>query len=284
MGKSIGGTSHGWSRLEEISCPRSYYYKYVLQLRQPADINLEIGTSFHAALAYRFGALRDEKEPSLAACLQAAEEVVTPDIYRSHVRRLVETYWEEWPLPEPFSVVCVEHEHEMMIEDAPFTGRLDTVVQQPDGRLFVLEHKTSGINPAYAHNFDLYLVDHQITGYAVLAEALLGRQISGVIVDLMYKGSKKKGKPDEYSGQPVAYRETFLRSDDQKADFRRQVVWMNRAIRHASTTGEWWCQPKSCHKYRPCPYAMLCQEPRRDPAELWLELGGKIVEEGGEEE
>lgn len=278
------GTHHGISKLEKLSCPRAYYYEHVLGLEQPPSLAVVLGSAWHALLASRYHAhVALPLAEAINAGLTCPELAASPQFYdqvATELRRIAPAYWERFgtsATDEEFDVLRVEVEHEMQIRTAPeateageseeeseeetftvpLTGRLDAIVRDcSTGRLFVLEHKTAGwLRPA------VFLVAHQLTGYTLLAEDLMQEPCAGVLMNVAIK-----------TKVPSFYRELYLRSPAQQADFARQLTWMYTQIQYASATGEWVCHPNACHQYGACSYAELCMQPQEDPTMLWKEV------------
>lgn len=84
-----------------------------------------------------------------------------------------------------------------------WTGKIDAVIEK-EGRLWVLDHKTTSVfGPTY---FSQYEMSPQMLGYAWALQELLGRQVAGVLINVLaIRKPTKTGKGVEYGRQYISY-------------------------------------------------------------------------------
>lgn len=104
----------------------------------------------------------------------------------NNVRDILKTWMRRHPLEdEPYRVFpdLVEIGFSFPLTDGiHFYGRYDAIVEEKaSGQLFVLDHKTTGqLSSDWAHSFRLAT---QISGYTWAAQQLLGKRVSGAIIN-----------------------------------------------------------------------------------------------------
>lgn len=181
------------------SCPRAWSYRYLLG--HPAEDtapNLVLGRAVHAALARWFESHRDgTPEPALEEMQEVAFDVIA-DAERGSVPILVGNEDEDLRVEtarlltafaqqpwRPRRVVAVEAPFSLALTHHPVTGEafsfeeqvtgvFDLVVEDEDGALAVVDHKTGKRMPVAEGGFDL-----QMAVYAWAAERIYkpGRQV-----------------------------------------------------------------------------------------------------------
>lgn len=151
-------------------CLRKHYYQYELSIR-PEEISepLRIGTGVHDAMEHG-------KAPILA---DPVESAIVSGLYEGHQRN--------WKGREP---VYIQREQEFYIpfvDNWTIAGKIDGIIELPDGRLAIYELKTTGydIEP-YADYWKKLRMDAQISLYFLSAQ-YLGHEVDTVLYDVIRK-------------------------------------------------------------------------------------------------
>jgi hypothetical protein len=131
-----------------------------------------------------------------------------------------------------------------------FTGRIDLVVQNPDGKIFIMDHKTTGW--ALANVTKTLQVSHQANGYLWLwNENHPDLQASAVVFNVLrnYKGSTDFKQIPVYKSERDI--ERFKQDTDKcLSDIVREV---------SSPNPHFQMDTDACYKYnRACPFMDLC--------------------------
>lgn len=177
-------------------CLRQYYYQYVLGLRRAVSgAPLRIGSAVHLGLE-----LHAKGETSDAAILAAVKSYDEGgddygwQIERETVAALLAGYF--WYYLDTWQYVSIEKAFELSLlnpdtgaaaRTRALAGKMDGLIRLSDGRLFVLEHKTTG--DAIEADAPLWLrlrCDQQISQYVIAAQ-VQGHDVSGVIYNVIRK-------------------------------------------------------------------------------------------------
>jgi hypothetical protein len=174
-------------------------------------------------------------------------------------------------------------------------GKIDGIVRLADGRLAVLERKTTTTDISLDEDYWVRLrMDSQISGY-FLAARELGYDVQTILYDVLKRPTIRPGKatPEEvrkytkdgklYASQraedeePEAYgarcaqqyaedptkffqRVEIPRSEAQLEEYRYELWWEQQRIRERQRTGRWIKNTRSCVWPRPCRYLALCSQ------------------------
>lgn len=194
----VGRTIDNTALAAYMTCPRKYYYGYVLHRRKgglPSPA-LCYGSGWHVALETAYKAqpmdavdLVDLVRGEVGRRWQGSTD---PNDYRTFDRCIVEFehYLDKYGLPwlEPARTVgwpdapLVEIAVELPVPGArhPYTGKLDHIIDA-NGQFLIEDHKTaSQLRSDYFKQFEM---DNQMIGYAVLAELVTGLPIAGVRIN-----------------------------------------------------------------------------------------------------
>ncbi len=193
------------SRLKVFrQCMHKHWLRYELGLRGPETNAMRFGTLAHAALEAYFrmwqlaGAdAQGAFDGRLNAALQALR-VCVDDVERAKLTTLVTGYHARWGA-SPWEVIAVEQEFRFDLGGYEIGGKVDAIVRDTtDGRVYVLEHKTtaSDATPGSAYWARLAL-DTQVSIY-IDGATVLGYEIAGVIYDVLTRPSheRKLATPD----------------------------------------------------------------------------------------
>lgn len=293
------------------SCLRRYQYSYVLGIRRAHDEQpLRMGSAFHLG-AELLSVPNVTEEQALAAVQKAtAGYEIVPDwvqepldwsIEAVTVQRLLMGYWLRYQ-NDGLETVKAEIEYDLPLVNPEtgypsqtfrLAGKIDRIVKLPDGRLAVLETKTTGGSiQDGADYWERLRLDSQISLY-VYAARQLGYDVSTVLYDVVRKPllDVRRATPQEarkytktgalYANQrdrdetPEEYAERLSADLAERPDFyfaRREIArleadiqeaqaeWWQQAqmLRDCTRLGRWFRNTNSClHPYR-CEFAELC--------------------------
>ena len=234
-----------------IRCPTQFFYRYILRVRENHRAGaLAFGTAIHAALAYFYLALMEQKEITAdeLTCRFAEEwkkefsgelpvlldNKDTFDSLQDKGVGMLQCFHEEATRPyrvvgveEPFALeICHPSSKEPTGER--LVGVFDAVIQEKNGTYGILEHKTA------ARRFPQTRLDHdlQVTGYHY-AGRYMGLGKATVTLQVLLKTSK----PALELYQPT-------RTSRDITDFQRVAAGVLAAIEAGAfyPVREWWCQ------------------------------------------
>jgi hypothetical protein len=182
------------------TCLRKHYFAYELGVRRDRGSQpLRMGTALHRGLdAMAKGATFEAA--ATAACqdydtVPAGVDAFDWAIERESCIRLLHGYAVNYPglqveviaSEKSFDIPLVNPETQAPMRLFRFAGQIDKIVRLPDGRLAVMEHKTTSDDLAPESDYWTRLrVDHQISLYLLAARAL-GYQVETVIYDVIRK-------------------------------------------------------------------------------------------------
>lgn len=190
------------SRLKVFrECNRKHLYRYVLRISTPSNAAMEFGTSAHRALEAWFSAWRDGAD-RLSAALAVIDNLDTFEIDKARLRALVAAYDIRWGA-EPWDVIAVEVEFRYFLGDIEIGGKIDAIVRDHrDGRVYVVEHKTSSADASPGSPYwDRLAIDTQVSIY-IDGATILGHEIAGCVYDVL-----KRPQHEPYLATPVEKRE-----------------------------------------------------------------------------
>jgi hypothetical protein len=273
----------GYSQLQLYQdCPRKFYWQEECGLRPKWDgVPRPVGAAIHAGIAclYEKGTMQEaldaartewaEQIPEILYAQLDADEVEKVEAGWRQAEKCIADYkWAEEDLAKN-EVVAVEKEAELPLHsDAAYRGRIDRVLKvNNDG--WVHDTKTTGDNSLMAL-VQSHKVRHQYTGYAMLANELVG-PIIGVMIDFVKKPYTRLLKSGDWTVKDPGYhREPHHISDHAKGSF---ILWFGRIVnailesrKLTADKGYAWPQNTGqCKAWnRICPYYDLCRFPGRE--------------------
>lgn len=173
------------SRLRMIrKCMRLHYYRYHLGIIVPPTPESRFGTVGHAALeAYLRAWQNGECTGRLDAALAVADEL--PPFERTKMRLLIITYHVRWGDAD-WEILAVEVEFRYQLGPYLIGGKIDAIVRdRSDGRVYVLEHKFTGVETSLGGPYwERLAVDDQVSIY-IDGATMLGHDVAGCIYDVI---------------------------------------------------------------------------------------------------
>lgn len=177
-------------------CPREYEWRYLERIEPdvPEREPLSVGTAWHAAHESR---TRGE-DPYEAIARHAPGE-----LWRVKLSRLFaayEWYWQD----QPVNVVEVEIPFEVDLEGRKFAGVIDGIAETPDGRLGIIERKTTSfdLSPESRYWSKLRL-DTQVGVYSIAFNAITGKSVDFILYDVVRKPTIKPARIAKKLAEPI---------------------------------------------------------------------------------
>ena len=249
-------------------CPRQHYFRYELGLsRIRTGDALRLGSAFHRGLERHNQGLDDEL--SIADAVSGYANVpqwadpVDWEVEYETVRHLLAGHFWRYPRnsENDLRIVEVERSFELPLINPEtgassrtfvLAGKIDAIVQLPDGRFAVLEYKTVGEDIGAESDYWRRLrCDPQISQY-VLAARFLGYDVSTVIYDVTRKPTirpRKGESPQQYGDRlntdigdrPDYYfaRREVPRLDDELAEFQVELWQQAKQLLDSRRHGRW---------------------------------------------
>lgn len=219
------------------ACPRLDYYRYELGLVAPATGAMAFGTAIHAGLEAWWSAIRDGMPgDALADAIVALDRSDIDDAFdAARAEAMLTAYdvrWQRWACSvevlgiEQTFRAPLRHPDGHVARTWALAGKLDALVRLSDGRVAIVEHKTTtraaGAGSEYRARLTL---DPQVSVYYDGAAAL-GHEAELCLYDVLVKPAEKplratgeiKLKKD---GQPRAGQRT---EDETPEAYRARLI------------------------------------------------------------
>ena len=206
----------GWHRIQTmLECPQKFAWSYrygregfddperiallAQQELKAGDDDREPlikGTLVHLGLAHYYARLREvqnQRDPEIylepAAAIRLMCEISGPShtAYCDDMTDCVHGYIRHYAQRDKFKILHVEELMDGEIGGYRFTGRLDLVVEDSQGRVWVFDHKTTGRIDKRQSVF--YSVSGQLLGYTWLARKAYGERFAGLRINLIQNSS-----------------------------------------------------------------------------------------------
>jgi RecB family exonuclease len=291
-------------------CLKRHFYAYEVGLRPARDGDaITIGKAFHVGLETFSGSAASEFDAAVLDALKAADTFMSScsadpydtAIHRVIAQRLLHAYLMRYR-EDGLNVVAVEREFNLPLvnpdtgaESRTFclAGKIDRIVELPDGRLAVMETKTTSIALDDGSDYWARLrLDSQISLY-VYAARTLGFDVQTVLYDVtrkpaiaplratpsekrrytrdgkLYGNQRERDEtPDEFAERltsDIASRPEFYFARREiprlEADLTEaQAEWWQQAhlLRDCQRSGRWFRNTSSCLQPYRCPYTEIC--------------------------
>lgn len=177
------------SRLKVFrECMRKHFYQYRLGIRTPSSPAAEFGTVAHSALeAYFLAWKRGDMDARLPDALAAIDRSALSPDNQVRLRAMIVAYHHRWH-SEPWEILDVEVQFRYELGGFEIGGKVDAIIRDTrDGRVFVLEHKSTGQDASAGSGYwDRLSIDTQVSIY-VDGATMLGHEIAGVIYDVIQR-------------------------------------------------------------------------------------------------
>lgn len=291
------------------ACARQHLHQYVQGYRPVRDADaLTFGTAMHELLERWWLGDRD-----IPALLRTIPGELDP-FARMRLGAMLVGYDARWR-DEPWETLAVEKEFTLPLINPTtgassrtwqLAGKVDAIARAPDGRVWVIEHKTSSedCSPGSAYRRRLAL-DGQVSQYIEGANAL-GYDVAGVLYDVLCKPAQRplaataedkriplKADPtrlrkgqreadetprayfdrlcDAITTDPARYyhRVEVVRLEDEREEYAFDVWQLGELMRESERTGRAPRNPDACDRYgAKCAFFSVCtgQASLDDPA------------------
>jgi hypothetical protein len=210
-----GPSPRGWHRLQTVlECAQKFAWEYrwgkegydepervrAVAARVPQHEEnkpgLIRGTLLHLGLAHYYARMREKqngRDPELFLPPEEAIRVFAltkGEPYTLHYEDIIECvkgYIQKHDGADRFKVLHVEELLQADIGGFLFTGRLDLVVEDTRGRVWVFDHKGTG--RIESKHREYYSVSGQLLGYRWLAQGAFGEKFAGLRINLVQHGN-----------------------------------------------------------------------------------------------
>jgi hypothetical protein len=193
---SLGPNVWSASRFDDLICPRRYYYARVRDLRsKTSSVHAHAGKVIHVGLDVWYSSQTStlsaaySNEEALLAAESAWGDFVHPPtldpkkdtswLDLAWVSQVLCAYFDRWAGNDPWEVVSSEEVVVREVANVLYGGRRDLLVREPDGAIWVLDHKSTTGNMG-DYWFGQFAISNQMRGYV--------EDYAGVIINGMYMG------------------------------------------------------------------------------------------------
>lgn len=261
-----GPSPFGWHRYETfMRCPQLYAWSHEAKAEEgETGRALALGSMIHVGLAHHYARLREEqqgRDPAayyepVAAVRALVEKREGDNAYREHaglaadvVRGYLARYGSERP-----EILHVEEVFTLDFDGAPLTMRVDLVWRAKDGRVYFVDHKTTGrITTSHPR---WYAMSGQFLAYRWAGRLAYGEQFGGAVCNLLQTDAKEitfarpqlAPVPGQLRKFPEAIREAWRRLQAIKARNLPPSEWPAHPSEHTCWT-----------RYGPCPAYSRCE-------------------------
>ncbi len=306
-----------------LSCRKKHEFRYVRCLAPLEDSEpLNLGRAVHAGLESWY--LQRDQQSALNAVRESLDGCSSEMELLPKALGMIEGYIKYWKNREDLQTLHVELPFRVPLRTPSgrssriydLVGRVDGIVQKPDGSIWILEHKTLGRKDK--HYFDKLDVDIQVRAYCWAIRRFTGLDVQGVIYNVLR--SKLPARPEilksgklskranidttyeifsnaiaDNSCDPNEYAEILerLKTEGNTFFMRREVEFtsgeldsfsldlyrITRDMRRSSRE-ESYRNPTACGQFGPCSFRDLCigTLPQDEVFEHYRELSTKHPE------
>ena len=192
-----GPSPRGWHRIGQfLECPQKYAWAHESgagggHRDGQESTPLVRGSLIHLGLAQHYARVRETqngKSPDLYYPPEEAMRIVASakgGAYEAEVQACIDcvhAYMDYWH-NEDFKVLRVEELYEGFFEGYRLTGRLDLVIEDRQGRVFVIDHKSTGFLSSKQRVF--YSISGQMHAYRWLASMQYGERLGGMRINMI---------------------------------------------------------------------------------------------------
>lgn len=277
------------------SCPRKHYWRYEVGLRpEETSMPLRIGSAFHRALEAEYKG--EDVNLAMESILEDPFDfAIVAAMYHWHGQRWIDNPVETIQAEQPFEIPLVNPETGKSTTVWNLGGVIDRIVRLADGRLALMEFKTTTRDFAPGADYWTRLhLDPQLSIYVIAARAL-GFDVQTILYDVtrrpmlrplkatveadrkytkagtLYANQRETDEtPEEFAARVAADIETrpdyyFARIEiarlQQDLDDCAWDLWQQQlTVREAQRTNRWPRNPDACFSLNgTCEYLSMCQ-------------------------
>ena len=276
------------------TCPRKYFYQIVLgRVPHEEPPYFAWGSAYHKfreklELVYGFAHDRPAKYDEARANDAFVEAVqVGMDYWKKHGKdqdadskfafmtreRLMKSFihafkhWSREKQQGRIEVIAVEQAFNVRLEDGSFTsGRFDQIIRW-NGKIWGRDFKTSSSDSGfYSRRLE---PNDQFTRYTLAEGKLIGEQIQGQFVEMLYNANPTKKDPKG----PSIIELTTSRTTYQLAQFEKEQGTINRMLQVCREEDSWPMFEPTCPF---CPFHSVCSKPSEGAMMAQLETHFKV--------
>lgn len=264
-----GPSPFGWHRYETfLRCPQLYAYSHKGPRHDDAESGraLALGSMVHVGLAHHYARMREEQNGNDPDVLYRPEEAVTAlaakkdgpawHEFAGLARDIVRGYLTRYAAERP-RILHVEEVFALEFDGgAPLTMRVDLVWEAKDGRVYFVDHKTTGrITTSHPR---WYAMSGQFLAYRWAGRLAFGERFGGVVCNLIQTDAKDltfarpqlAPVPGQLRKFPAAIAEAWRRIQDLEARNLPVSEWPAHPSEHTC-----WTRYGACPMYSRCEWA-----------------------------
>lgn len=196
-----GPSERGWHRIQSfLQCPQKFAWRHKAKIEDrvkgqesPALVK---GSLIHIGLAHYYAQMQAEQngqDPGMYYGPKAAIEKLASiegDGWRKHTeicKQVIDAYRMEYA-HERIRPLYIETVFEAKFKGHRLTGRLDLVYEDTRGKIWVMDHKTTG--HLHARQRTYYSVSGQLLAYKWMGQAAFGDRFGGLLLNQIQHGGK----------------------------------------------------------------------------------------------
>jgi len=267
-----GPSPAGWHRLQLfLECPQRYAWNYLAGLK---GINndappLVKGSLVHLGLAQHYSRVKAIQkgedpeqfyEPNEAIDVMGEVQGGPWKEFGPLAKDVMDEYLLRWR-NERFKVVAVEELLEAQISGYRFTGRMDLVIEDGEGKIWIVDHKTTGrLNPKQRR---FYSVSGQILGYQWLGKLHFKERFAGMKLNMIQHGGDFKFQRFDVEPAPKLFAKWPTAVKDAEEGIEKLMA-------EGRPADEWPIAPSELvcfHRYGACNYLEQCKWGMSEPSE-----------------
>jgi hypothetical protein len=219
------------------------------------------GSLVHLGLAQHYAQLREKQQgrdpklyfdPIEAIDIMGDAQGGAWKDFAPLAKDVMDAYLHKWR-HENMRILSVEELLEAQIGGYRFTGRMDLVVEDGEGRVWIIDHKTTGrLNPKQRQ---FYSVSGQILGYQWLGKIHYGERFAGMRLNMIQHGGDFKFQ--RFNVEPAP--KLFEKWPSAVKDAEEGIAKLMEEGRPAD---QWPIAPSELvcfHRYGPCNFLEQCK-------------------------
>jgi len=258
-----GPSPRGWHRLQQVlECPAKYAWGYLDPDKEKKERDpLVKGSLIHLGLAHHYQRLMESQQGRDPDLYYTPKEAIRlyADIagglsakWADLACEVIDTYLERYR-QENWTILAVESLADGQIGGYRFTGRFDLVYRDRQGRVWVVDHKTTTRIDSSQRQF--YSISGQMMGYRLLARQQYGADLAGIRINMIQHTGTMKFQRFDLSPAPHMLRE-----------FPRTVAFAEKLIQkwteHSTDPRDWPMVTSELvcwHRYGRCDHLEKCK-------------------------
>lgn len=265
-----------------MSCPRKYFYRYILgwDMDTP-NLHLIYGSAWHAGMEVlmKEGLTPETGSKAFEEFIKVYEEYYTELDWENNksktpgnAMKAYASYISKYRLEDTFKVHFTEVFGSVMIDPDDSTRKLsfkiDAIVEDTRG-LYIMEHKTTGNkSEAYMTNFstDIQPAVYYHALKSMIAKLDIRKPVFGVVINASYLGPRRKDSDCmiEHFRVPVTYRPEMMQLFcEEILYYMDEIQWnfgkLEESSDNDSTMIAFPRRPTACAEFNTiCPYHIYC--------------------------